>query len=130
MKHGHVTLFLLLAAALLLATAGCDTLPEGEPPEGDLTSNDQPPVRSPLALRNHLVTQLIMFALQEGLTSLDPGDDPETVAIAAEAARMAGFRLDRGSRLSLKMERSANGAADLVAVGKADRNEVWRSQRP
>ena len=130
MKHGRVTLFFSLAAALLLAVAGCDTLPEGEPPEGNLTSNDQPPVRSPLALRNHLVTQLIMFALQEGLTSLDPGDDPETVAIAAEAARMAGFRLDRGAGLALKLERSANGATDLVAIGKTDRNEVWRSQRP
>ena len=118
------------AAALLLAfAAGCDTLPEGDPPEGNLTDNSQPPVTTPLALRNHLATQLIVFSLQNGVAELDPGTDPEAIAIAVEAARTAGFRLSRGAPLRLELVRTNDGGADLTAIG-ADGAEAWRSQRP
>lgn len=121
---------ILAAVALLALAAGCDTLPEGEPPDGPLTDNAQPPVTSARALHNHLVTQLIMFAFQNGVTSLDPGGDPATAAIAAEASRTAGFRLERGAPLALKLVWCENGGADLVATQKSDGAEVWRSQLP
>ena len=119
-----------VAAALLLAfAAGCDTLPEGDPPQGNLTDNSQPPVTTPLAMRNHLATQLIVFALRDGVTELDPGTDPETLAIAVEASRTAGFRIRRNAPLRLELVRSPDGVIELKAVG-ADGAEVWRSQRP
>lgn len=118
------------AAALLLAfAAGCDTLPEGDPPEGNLTDNSQPPVTTPLAMRNHLATQLIVFALQNGVTELDPGTDPEAFAIAVEASRTAGFRFSRNAPLRLELVRGADGVMELKAIG-ADGAEVWCSQRP
>jgi len=117
------------AAAALLLAAGCDSLPDGEPPPGNLTDNAPPPVATPLAVRNHLATQLIVFALQHGVTRLDPGGDPESVAIAVEAARTAGFRLDPDAPLRIDLERGADGAADLTATD-ANGVEVWRSQRP
>ena len=119
-----------LAAALLAAVAGCDTLPEGDPPAGPLTDNSQPPISSPQALRNHLVTQLIMFALSDDLESIDPGSDPETVSIAAEAARTAGFTLDRRAPLLLRLVRGKDGTLDLTAIRKSAGGEVWRSRRP
>lgn len=118
------------AAALLLAfAAGCDTLPEGDPPKGDLTDNSQPPVTTPLAMRNHLTTQLIVFALQNGVTELDPGSDPEALAIAVEASRTVGFRFSRNAPLRLELARSEGGVMELKAIG-ADGAEVWRSRRP
>ena len=123
-------LIAVAGAVLLLAAAGCDALPDGEPPDGPLTDNRQPPVTSPRALRNHLVTQLIMFALERGVTSIDPGSDPATVAIAAEAAQTAGFRLDRAAPLAIKLEHGADGAAALVAAQKSAPGELWRSRRP
>ena len=131
MKRRPTIPFLAAAAAcaVLAFAAGCDTLPEGDPPEGNLTDNTPPPVTSPLALRNHLTTQLIVFALQNGVTELDPGTDPEAVAIAVEASRTAGFRFSRGAPLRLELVRSDDGMADLAAID-ADGVEVWRSQRP
>ena len=122
--------FFIAAAAvvMLLAAAGCDALPDGEPPEGNLTDNAPPPVVTPLAVRNHLATQLIVFALQRGVTRLDPGNDPETLAIAVEAARTAGFRLDPTAPLRLYLERGADGSVELTATDGGA--EVWRSQRP
>lgn len=117
------------AAALLPALTGCDALPEGEPPPGDLVSNTPPPVVTPLAIRNHLATQLIVFALQRGVTGIDPGSDPEAQLIAVEAARTAGFRLDRSAPLRLALVRDPSGAIDLTATD-ANGVEVWRSQRP
>ena len=111
-----------------IAAAGCDALPDGEPPEGNLTDNSPPPVVTPLAVRNNLATQLIVFALQHGVTRLDPGSDPETIAIAVEAARTAGFRLDPTASLRLDLERGADGTAELAASDGG--TEVWRSQRP
>lgn len=126
----RIPLFAAVAAgALLLLAAGCDSLPAGDPPEGDLTSNEPPPVTSALALRNHLATQLIVYALRSGVASLDPGNDPETVAIAVEAARTVGFRLERNAPLRLDLRRDGSGA-DLVAVQRDSGVEVWRSQRP
>lgn len=117
------------AAALLLAATGCDALPDGEPPEGDLVSNAPPPVVTPIAVKNHLATQLIVFALQRGVTAFDPGGDPETQMIAVEAARTAGFRLDRAAPLRLGLVRDASGGIDLT-VTDAKGVEVWRSRRP
>ena len=117
------------AGVLLLLAAGCDALPDGEPPEGNLVDNTPPPVATPLAVRNNLATQLIVFALQRGITRLDPGSDPESVAIAVEALRTAGFRLDPTSPLRLDLKRSADGGIDLAATD-AGGAEVWRSQRP
>ena len=126
----RIALFPTAAAALLLAfAAGCEMLPAGDPPAGDLTDNSQPPVTTPLALRNHLATQLIVFAISNGVTALDPGSDQETAAIAAEAARTAGFRLESGAPLRLMLRRDAGGV-DLVAVRRASGDEVWRSRRP
>ena len=119
-----------LAAALLAIAAGCGLLPDGDPPEGDLTDNTPPPAVTPLAVRNHLATQLIVFALQNGVTELDPGADAEVVAVAADAARTAGFRLVRGAPLGLKIVCDRDGAKKLVALRNADQTEVWRSQRP
>ena len=129
-KRGIRSFTAALAAALLAAVAGCDTLPDGDPPEGNLTDNSQPPITSPRARRNHLVTQLIMFALENDLESIDPGSDPETVSIAAEAARTAGFTLDRRAPLLLRLERGENGTTDLTAIQKSGAAEVWRSRRP
>ena len=122
--------FFLAAAAtlLLLVTTGCDALPDGEPPPGNLTDNTPPPLVTPLAVRNNLATQLIVFALQHGVTRLDPGDDPETLAVAVEAARTAGFRLDPTAPLRLDLERGADGSVELTATDGGA--EVWRSQRP
>jgi hypothetical protein len=117
------------AAALLALAAGCDALPAGDPPEGELTDNGQPPVTTPLALRNHLATQLIVYTLQNGVTELDPGRDPEAVAVAAEAARTAGFRLARNAPLRLAAARDADGMLRLAAED-AEGKVVWRSQRP
>lgn len=117
------------AAALLAFAAGCDLLPAGDPPEGDLTNNAPPPVATALAMRNHLATQLIVFAIRNGVTALDPGSDPETVAIAAEAAQTAGFRLVSGAPIRLMLRRDGTGV-DLVAVRSATGAEVWRSKRP
>lgn len=117
------------AAAALLLAAGCDALPDGEPPPGDLVSNSPPPVVTPLAMKNHLATQLIVFALQHGVTALDPGSDPETQMIAVEAARTAGFRLDPAAPLRLDLVRDPSGGIDLTATD-AGGVEVWRSQRP
>ena len=122
-------IFIAAAAAILLLATGCNALPEGEPPPGDLTDNAPPPVVTPLAMKNHLATQLIVFALQRGITRLDPGSDPESVAIALEASRTAGFRLDPDSPLRLALKRSADGGIDLTATD-AGGVEVWRSQRP
>ena len=128
MKLRFVTALFAAAAALAFA-AGCDALPDGDPPEGDLTDNGQPPVTTRLALRNHLATQLIVYALQNGVTELDPGSDPDAVAVAAEAARTAGFRLARNAPLRLVTERDADGMLRLTAAD-AEGREVWRSQRP
>lgn len=129
MKRQTSGILIAAAAAMLLLAAGCDALPDGEPPPGNLTDNAPPPVVTPLAVRNHLATQLIVFALQHGVTRLDPGGDPESVAIAVEASRTAGFRLDPTSPLRLGLEHGADGAIDLTATD-ANGAEVWRSQRP
>ena len=115
------------AAALLALAAGCDSLPDGEPPKGDLTDNAPTPVSTPLAVKNHLTTQLIVFALRNDVADLDPGDDAEVIAIAADAARTAGFKLVRGAELKLRLARR-DGGMELAAV--RDGVEVWRSQRP
>ena len=119
-----------LAAVLTAISAGCCFLPDGDPPEGDLTDNTPPPVTTPLAVRNHLATQLIVFALQNGVTEIDPGADAEVIAVAADAARTAGFRLVRGAPLGLKLVCDRDGAKKLVALRNADQTEVWSSQRP
>lgn len=120
----------IAAAALLLAAAGCELLPAGDPPAGNLTDNTSPPANTPLAVRNGLITQLIAFALQNGVTELDPGSDPEGMVIAAEAAKSAGFRLDPASPLRLDFKRRGDGTAELAAVRKQPEAEVWRSLRP
>ena len=120
---------LFAAAAVLALGAGCSALPDGDPPEGDLTDNGQPPVTTPLAMRNHLAAQLIVYALQNGVTELDPGSDPEAVAVAADAARTAGFRLARNAPLRLVPGRDADGMLRLTAED-AEGKAVWRSQRP
>ena len=122
-------LFPAAAAALLIFAAGCDALPAGDPPEGDLTSNAQPPVVTAEALRNHLATQLIVFSLKHNVEAVDPGSDPEAVAVAVEAAQTAGFRLERSAPLRLELQRDASGT-DLVLIRRDSGAEVWRSQRP
>ena len=118
------------AAALLALSVGCDTLPAGDPPKGNLTDNTPPPAATPLAEKNRLATQLIVFALRNGVAELDPGDDAAVAAVAADAARTAGYKLVPGAKLRLRRERSGDGATVLVAVRAADGTEVWRSQRP
>ena len=120
---------LAAAAALMLLASGCDTLPDGDPPQGDLTDNTQPPVTSALALKNHLATELIVYALQNDVKWLDPGSDPEVIAIAADASGTAGFRLVRGAPLRLGSGRDSDGMTYLT-VSDADGKELWRSKRP
>jgi len=118
----------LLALALLLA-AGCDTLPGGAPPPGDLADNTPPSADTELARHNHLVTQLIAFALQEGVTALDPGGDPRSAAVARDAAQVAGFRIEDSAALKLTLERSADGVETLILRDAAG-SVVWRSRPP
>ena len=129
MKRRFAAALFAGSAALLALAAGCDALPAGDPPVGDLTDNGQPPVTTPLALRTHLATQLIVYTLQNGVAELDPGSDPEAVAVAAEAARTAGFRLARNAPLRLVPGRDADGMLYLVAAD-AEGKVVWRSQHP
>lgn len=115
-----------LTAAALLAAAGCETLPSGTPPPGNITDNTPPPDDTPVARHNRLVTQLIAFALQNGLSALDPGKDPELSAVARDAAAVAGFRIAAGAPLKLVMTRAADGSPEL-AVTDAKQKVVWRS---
>ena len=118
--------YALLPAALLLAAAGCDTLPGGTPPPGNLTDNTPPPDDTPVARHNRLVTQLIAFALQHEVAALDPGEDPGLRALARDAAAVAGFKIVSGAPLKLMTARSADGSPELV-VTDAKNTVVWRS---
>lgn len=115
-----------LAAATLLAAAGCETLPGGTPPPGNITDNTPPPDDTPVARHNRLVTQLIAFALQNEVRSLDPGKDPELQKVARDAAAVAGFGIAAGAPLKLVRERADDGSMEL-AVTDAKQRVVWRS---
>ncbi len=121
-----IAAFAVLAALL---GAGCDTLPGGAPPAGDLADNTPPPADTELARHNHLVTQLIAFALQEGVAALDPGDDPRCAAVARDAAHVAGFRVEAGAALKLRSEKSEQDGVTLTLSDPA-RGIVWRSSPP
>lgn len=116
-------------ALAVLFGAGCDTLPGGDPPAGDLADNTPPSAETELARHNHLVTQLIAFALQHGVTALDPGDDPRCAAVARDAAQVAGFRVEAGAALKLEPESPGQGGETLIVSDPA-RGIVWRSLPP
>jgi|GEM_PF-6666768 len=119
----------LLALLLLLPPlCGCDTLPGGEPPAGNLADNSAV-AETELARHNHLVTQLIAYSLQAGVRALDPGPDERCSAIARDAARVAGFRIAAAASLKLALERSPEGAETLT-LRDAERRLVWRSLPP
>ena len=118
----------LSAAALLFAATGCEILPSGTPPPGNIADNTPPPDDTPVARHNRLVTQLIAYALQTGLRSLDPGSDPELQALARDAAAVAGFEIAAEAPLKLVTARAADGSMEL-AVTDAKQAVVWRSDR-
>ena len=109
--------------------AGCDTLPGGDPPAGNLADNTPPPADTELARHNRLVTKMIAYALQEGVEALDPGDDPRCAAVARDAAQVAGFRVEAGAALKLEPESSEKGGLTLIISDPA-RGIVWRSLPP
>jgi len=114
----------LLAAALL--AAGCDTLPQGDPPVGDLADNTPPAATGATARRNLLVTQLSVYALGHAVRELYVEREPEVQAIARDAALVAGFVFREDAALRLAGCRGEDGVLELV-ISSADGRVVWRS---
>lgn len=115
-----------VAALLLWAAVGCDTLPDGTPPDGSLVDNTPPPADSALARHNRLVTQLVAFALASGLSELSAADDGIAPAVARDASRIVGFTLRSGAGLRLFGVRKADGKVELV-LRSSDGAVCWSS---
>ena len=113
-------------AALLFGAAGCDSLPSGTPPEGNIVDNTPPPAESGTALHNKLVTELVAFALSSGLTALRPEDDGVSPHVAQDAARIVGFAIRPDAELRLGIVRGPDGATELL-LRDADDTIRWRS---
>lgn len=111
--------------ALLFLTAGCDTLPDGVPPEGALTDNAPPAVESETALHNRLVTQLIAFELASGAPAMAPEADGISPEVARDASRIVGFPIRPDAELRLEAVKSGDGV-ELV-LRDADGKIRWRS---
>ena len=140
MKRRPTIPFLAAAAAcaVLAFAAGCDTLPEGDPPEGNLTDNTPPPVTSPLALRNHLTTQLIVFALVQMLVltlglgetrmRLRLGSVLNTVIVSRESFLQS--RLEQNSCLPSSESLTADALQSLFSEGSEISARVSMYSKP
>lgn len=122
----HLAAVFAAVLPLLGLAPGCDTLPAGTPPEGDIVDNAPETAESRLALHNRLVTEFVAFALTSGISELRAEDDGISSAVAFDASRIVGFLVRPDAQFKLGAETNADGDTKLIlrdAVGKL----LWQS---
>ncbi len=115
-----------ISGLVLLAGCGCEILPGGEPPPGNLADNTPPPATSPRAVYNGLVTRLSVFALQENIRAVAVDEDDLARAVAHDAARVAGFRIMPEAEYRLCARREKDGSVELI-LRRKDNSVRWQS---